>query len=186
MTVTKITKAQQRTHDKRENWSDKDAMAVAALTGRKADREIARDAAMIQVTKLLTGQAGGTNRKGAILALRAVAGLEATAYDGLFEHFTGSLSDVAALEGLADPCRMARRVLAEREQAARQLGIWSDAYSGFEREEKAITRAAGATSYHKVCEKARAFVEAIRPHIERAAAKLAEKAQEALQADVAA
>lgn len=186
MTVTKLTKTQQRTQDKRENWSDKDAMAVAALTGRKADREIARDAAMAQVTKLLTGQAGGTNRKGAILALRAVAGLEAPAYDGLFEHFTGSLSDVAALEGLADPCRMARRVLAEREQAARNLGIWSDASARFEREEKAITRAAGAVSYAKTCEKVRAFLEAVRPHIERATAKLAERAQEAAQEAVTA
>lgn len=186
MTVTKITKTQQRINDKRENWTDKDAMAVAALTGRKADREIARDAAMTQVSKLLTGQAGGTNRKGAILALRAVAGLEAAAYDGLFEHFTGSLSDVAALEGLADPCRMARRVLAEREQAARNLGFWSDAVGRFEREEKAITRAAGAVSYAKTCEKVRAFLEAIRPHIERAAAKLAEKAQEAAQEAVTA
>lgn len=186
MTVTKLTKTQQRIDDKRENWTDKDAMAVAALTGRKADREIARDAAMAQVTKLLTGQAGGTNRKGAILALRAVAGLEATAYDGLFEHFTGSLSDVAALEGLADPCRMARRVLAEREQAARNLGIWSDASARFEREEKAITRAAGARSYPETCKKVRGFVEAIRPHIERAADKLAEKAQEAAQEAVTA
>lgn len=180
MVATKITKTQQRTQDKRENWSDKDAMAVAALTGRKADREIARDAAMAQVTKLLTGQAGGTNRKGAILALRAVAGLEATAYDGLFEHFTGSLSDVAALGGLADPCRMARRILADREQAARNLGVWSDASPRFEREEKALTRAAGAAGYTKTCEKVRAFVEAIRPHIERATAKLAERAQEAV------
>lgn len=179
MTATRLTRTQFLKNEKQENLTGTGLMAVAALTGRKADRELARDHALGEVTKLLTGQAAGGNRKGAVLALRACMGLEGAVYDSMFEHFKGSLSDVAALGMLADPVAAARVQIDSREAAAREIGVLGEVQGRFEKERKALTKARDAAGYPKLCQKVQAFLADVAPLIQRAQEKLAEKARQA-------
>ena len=176
MSATKLTRSQQIKANKANALDDRTKLAVAALTGRKMDREVARDAALSQVVKLLTGQAAGGNREAAVLALRACMGLEGAPFDAAFANFKGSLTDVANLAKWQRPFTAARACLAEREAAARALNIWAEAAPRFERERKLIDRAADAKNAEKVEAKAAAFLESVAEYVERAAEKLAAKA----------
>ena len=176
MSATKLTRSQQIKANKVSTLDDASKMAVAALTGRKMDREVARDAALSQVVKLLTGQAAGGNREAAVLALRACMGLEGAPFDAAFSTFKGSLTDVANLAKWQRPFTAARACLAEREAAARALNIWAEAAPRFERERKLIDRAADAKNADKVEAKAAAFLQSVAEYVDRASAKLAAKA----------
>ena len=176
MTATKLTRSQQIKDRKVNTLDDSTKLAVAAITGRKMDREVARDAALGQVAKLLTGQAAGGNREAAVLALRACMGLEGAPFDAAFTSFKGSLTDVAGLAQWAKPFTAARRCLAEREAAARALNIWAEAAPRFERERKLIDRAADAKNAEKVEAKAATFLESVAEYVDRASAKLAAQA----------
>lgn len=176
MSATKLTRSQQLKINKVNTLDDASKLAVAALTGRKMDREVARDAALGQVVKLLTGQAAGGNREAAVLTLRACMGLEGAPFDAAFAAFRGSLTDVAGLAQWAKPFTAARRCLAEREAAARAMNIWAEAAPRFERERKLIDRAADAKNAEKVEAKAAAFIQSVAEYVDRAAEKLAVKA----------
>ena len=176
MSATKLTRSQQIKANKVSTLDDASKMAVAALTGRKMDREVARDAALSQVVKLLTGQAAGGNREAAVLALRACMGLEGAPFDAAFSTFKGSLTDVANLAKWQRPFTAARACLAEREAAARALNIWAEAAPRFERERKLIDRAADAKNAEKVEAKATAFLQSVADYVDRAAEKRAAKA----------
>ena len=182
MSATKLTRSQQIKANKANTLDDSTKLAVAALTGRKMDREVARDAALSQVVKLLTGQAAGGNREAAVLALRACMGLEGAPFDTAFATFKGSLTDVANLAKWQRPFTAARACLAEREAAARALNIWAEAAPRFERERKLIDRAADAKNAEKVEAKAAAFLESVAEYVERAAEKLAAKASPSVPA----
>jgi hypothetical protein len=108
----------------KQELNNETLLALAATTGKKADRANAADAAMSIIAKLLTGQAAGGNREQAVLVLRACMGLEAAAFDNAFAHFSGSLSDVASLGIWAKPHQAALTLLTQREEAARKLGVW--------------------------------------------------------------
>lgn len=168
---------------KRELSND-NLLALAAVTGKKADRANASDAALSIVAKLLTGQAAGGNRKQAVMVLRACMGLEQACFDNAWEHFSGSLSDVAALGIWARPHQAALSLLTHREEAARKLGVWIDSQARFEREGKALRKAADAANADKVAAKAAAFISSVAPYIERAQARLDEiAARKASQAE---
>jgi hypothetical protein len=170
----------------KQELNNETLLALAATTGKKADRANAADAALSIISKLLTGQAAGGNREQAVLVLRACMGLEAAAFDNAFARFSGSLSDVAALGIWAKPHQAALSMLTQREEDARKLGIWIDAQARFEREGKALRKAADAANADKVAARAKAFLDTVAPYIDRAQAKLAEiAARKAAQAETA-
>ena len=169
----KITRTQALKAEKAQKLGAHDLLAVASLTGKKSDRENAKDVALGIVAKLLTGQAAGGNREAAVLALRACMGLEQAVFDSAWKGFSGSLADVAALGQWARPFLAARSILAQREEAARKAGLWAENAHKFDKERTSLDRAEGAKGAPKLAEKCRAFVTDIAPYIERAAEKLA-------------
>ena len=171
-TIIPLTRAQKIIAAKTENLSDTEKMAVASVTGKKGDRAVAADAAMAVITKLLTGQAAGGNRAGAVLVLRACMGLEQGCFDSAFETFKGSLHDTASLGQWRKPFLASLTILAQREESARQIGVWAEASSRFDKERKALEKARDAKNATKVAEKAAAFVDRITALIERAEERL--------------
>jgi Flp pilus assembly protein TadD len=176
-TIIPLTRSQKITAAKTESLTGEQKMALAAITGKKGDRAVAANDAMQVVTKLLTGQAAGGNRAGAVLVLRACMGLEQGCFDSAFDTFKGSLNDTASLSQWRKPFIAALTILAQREESARQIGVWAEASSRFEKERKALEKARDAKNAPKVAEKAAAFVDRITPLIERAEERL--KAQKA-------
>ena len=177
-----LTRSQKLNAAKQE-LNNETLLALAAATGKKADRANAADAAMSIIAKLLTGQAAGGNREQAVIVLRACMGLEQACFDNAFAHFSGSLSDVASLGMWAKPHQAALSLLTHREEAARKLGVFIDAAARFEREGKALRRAADAESAEKTAAKAKAFLETVAPYIERAQKRVEEiAAREAVEA----
>lgn len=171
-TIIPITRSQKIIAAKTETLTDTEKMAVASVTGKKGDRAVAADAAMAVITKLLTGQAAGGNRAGAVLVLRACMGLEQGCFDSAFETFKGSLADTASLSQWRKPFLAGLTILAQREESARQIGVWAEASSRFDKERKSLEKARDAKNAPKVAEKAAAFVDRITALIERAEERL--------------
>lgn len=179
MTAT-LTRTQ-KIREAKVGMSDESKLATAAITGKKMDREVASDAAMKIVSKLLTGQAAGGNREESVLVLRACLGLEQGVFDSAFAQFKGSLTDVASLGKWAKPFSHATMTLNEREESARKIGLWGEVAVKVEKERKALEKARDAKNAPKLEQKAAAFLNTIRPFIDRAEEKLAQSARRAAQ-----
>lgn len=180
--TTTLTRTQKINASKTAELTSEQKMAVAAITGKKGDRAVAADDALQVVSKLLTGQAAGGNRAGAVLVFRACLGLEQGCFDSAFETFKGSLNETASLGQWRKPFSAAITILNSREEAARKIGVWAEASVRFDKERKALDKAREAKNAPKIEEKAALFLDRIQPLIDRAEEKARQAAQRAAEA----
>lgn len=160
--------------------SDAVKLAVLAFNASKENREVALRAAVDALAPFFRGEGGASplERYGNVVLIRSALGMDAEHFGGLFpETLSGRLADIIGLARWADPVQVITGWLAAQSTVTR--GELDERV--FQRRQKALRTLLGDEGKRqRLTMKCAAFVEAVRPEIERAEARAAELATKAL------